>query len=466
MGITTFEQYLESLRDGREVYYRGEKIADITQHPILKIGIKLMEHFFGEKYLYRDQELGVKTSVFYKVPRSSADLLERSRLTYEITKEAVMILPHIGTDALIALTILTSKLKDKNLNKRVMEYANEAKKNNWFLSLATIDARGDRSLRPTEQVDRDLYVHVVEEKTEGIVVRGAKMHTGYASIDQGVIVIPGRALRKGEEDYAVAFAVPANTRGLKLIQRPSIATEAALHAWEGVRIGRENQVETMTILDNVFVPWERVFLYKDVVAGSQLALMFALQHRLSALSYRYALAEYLIGLGKLVAEANGVQKASHIIGDLKDLITYAEIQKICAKMACHECQIDETSGIAIPNIIYTNIGKMYSNEHYLPTIRSLIDMAGGVALTAPSGDDYANKELSPFIDKYLRGTIPGQDRFKLMLLLREWIALWGESAVYYIHAEGSMRASIIELVRSYDYTDAEAIVKKLLSRMK
>jgi aromatic ring hydroxylase len=308
-------------------------------------------------------------------------------------------------------------------------------------------------------------VHVVEEKADGIVVRGAKMHTGYASIDQGVIIIPGRALRKGEEEYAVAFAMPANAKGLKLIQRPSIATEAALHEWEGVRIGRENQVETLTILDNVFVPWERVFLYRDVSAGSQLALMFALQHRLSALSYRYALAEYLVGLGKLVAESNGVQKASHIIGDLKDLITYAEIQKICAKMACYECQIDETSGIAIPNIIYTNIGKMYSNEHYLPTIRSLIDIAGGVALTAPSGDDYANKELSPFIDKYLRGAIPGEDRFKLMLLLREWIALWGESAVYYIHAEGSMRASIIELVRSYQYSNAEAIVKKLLSSM-
>jgi aromatic ring hydroxylase len=466
MGLLTFDQYLESLRDGREVYYRGKRVADVTQHPILKIGTQLMEHFFEEKYLYYDTELGVKTSKFYKVPRSSADLLERSQLTYEITKDAVMILPHIGTDALIALAIITSKLKDMKYKERVIQYTNEAKKNNWFLSLATIDARGDRSLRPTEQEDPDLYVHVVEERTDGIVVRGAKMHTGYTSIDQGVIVIPGRALRKGEEDYAVAFALPANAKGLKLIQRPSIATEAARQEWEGVRVARENQVETLTILDNVFVPWERVFLYKDVPAGSELALMFALQHRLSAVSYRYALAEYLIGLGKLVAEANGVQKASHIIGDLKDLITYAEIQRICAKMACYECQIDERSGIAIPNIIYTNIGKMYSNEHYLSTIRSLIDIAGGVALTAPSGDDYANKELRPFIDKYLRGAIPGEDRFKLMLLLREWVALWGESAVYYIHAEGSMRASIIELVRSYNYTNAEGIVKRLLSRMK
>ncbi len=466
MGIVTFENYLESLKDGREVYYRGRRVPDVTQHPVLKIGVRLMRHFFGEKYLFDDPETGGKTSVFYKVPRSGADLLERSRLTYEITKDAVMILPHIGTDALLALAIVTSRLSDKKFGERVAAYTKEAKKNNWFLSLATIDSRGDRSLRPTEQADRDLYVRVVEEKKDGIVVRGAKMHTGYASIDQGLIVIPGRALRRGEEEYAAAFAIPANAKGLKLIQRPSIATEAALHEWEGVRIGKENQVETLTILDDVFIPWERVFLYRDVAAASQLALMFALQHRLSALSYRYALAEYLIGLGKIVAEANGVQKASHIIGDLKDLITYAEIQKICAKMACYECQIDDTSGIAIPNIVYTNIGKMYSNEHYLPTIRSLIDIAGGAALTAPSGDDYANKELAPFIGKYLRGAIPGEERFKLMLLMREWIALWGESAVYYIHAEGSMRASIIELVRSYNYTEAESIVRRLLAQMK
>jgi aromatic ring hydroxylase len=465
MGLLTFNQYLESLRDGREVYYRGKRVGDVTEHPVLKVGAKLMEHFFEEKYLYNDPELGVKTSKFYKVPRSSADLLERSQLTYEISKDAVMLLPHVGSDGLNALAIITCKLKDDKYYKRVMKYTNEAKKNNWFLSVATIDARGDRSLRPTEQVDPDLYVHVVEEKSDGIVVRGAKMHTGYTSIDQGVLVIPGRALRKGEEDYAIAFALPANAKGLKIMQRPSIATEAALHAWEGIRIARENQVETLTILDNVFVPWERVFLYKDVPAGSRLALMFALQHRLSAVSYRYALAEYLVGLGKLVAEANGIQKASHIINDLKDLITYAEIMMVCAKMACYECELDQTSGIAIPNIIYTNIGKMYSNERYLPTMRSLIDIAGGVCLTAPSGDDYANKELRPFIDKYLRGAIPGEDRFKLMLLLREWIALWGESAVYYIHAEGSIQASTIELVRSYDYSSAEAIVKRLLARM-
>jgi 4-hydroxybutyryl-CoA dehydratase/vinylacetyl-CoA-Delta-isomerase len=464
MGLLTFDDYLESLRDGREVYYRGQRVADVTKHPILRLAANLMKHFFDEKYLYDDPELGVRTSKFYKVPRSSADLLERSQLTYEITKDAVTILPHICTDGINALMIITSKLEDK-YRERVINYANEIMKNNLFFSVATIDVRGDRRLRPIQQEDPDLYVHVVDERDDGIIVRGAKMHTGYSTVDNGIFVLPGRSLREGEGDYAIAFAVPANAKGLKLIQRPCIATEAALHNWEGVRTRKEIQIETLTIFDNVFVPWEHVFIYKDIAAGGRVALMFALQHRLSAISYRYALAEYLIGLGKLIAQANGVDRAAHIVGDIKDLITYAEIQRMCAKMAAYECHIDEPSGIAIPNSTYTNIGKMYSNENYLPTIRSLIDIAGGIAITAPSGDDYASKELRPYIDKYLRGAIPGEDRFKLMLLLREWIALWGEGAGYYIHAEGSIRASIIELVRSYDYAESEGIVERLLSRM-
>jgi len=224
---------------------------------------------------------------------------------------------------------------------------------------------------------------------------------------------------------------------------------------------------TLTIFDNVFVPWEHVFICKDVAQANRAALMFALLHRLSSLSYRSALAEYLIGLGKLAAEANGVDKVSHIIMAIKDLIVYAETQRIMAKMAAYECDIDEATGIAIPNSIITNIGKMFSNENYLSTIKSLIDIAGGIAITAPTGDDYANKELRPFIKKYLRGAIPGEDRFKIMLLVRELVGLQGgENAILHVQAEGSIRASIIELVRSYDYTDSKRVVEKLLSKMK
>ena len=99
-------------------------------------------------------------------------------------------------------------------------------------------------------------------------------------------------------------------------------------------------------------------------------------------------------------------------------------------------------------------------------IRSLIDIAGGIAITAPSGDDYANEELKQSINKYLAAAISGEDRFKLMLILREQIAhLGGPESVIHVHAEGSMEASIIELYRSYDFTESKRLIENLLSEM-
>ncbi len=234
-----------------------------------------------------------------------------------------------------------------------------------------------------------------------------------------------------------------------------------------IRARKRSAGETLTVLDNVFIPWEHVFLYRDVAAASGLALLFALFHRLSALSYRAALSEHLIGLGKLVAEANGVERVAHIQRDLADLISFAEIQRLCARMAAYECRIDPKTGVAVPNHIYTNVGKLYSNGNYLNVIKSLIDIAGGAAITSPSAEDYQDEWLRTFVRKYMRGAVPGEDRFKLMLLLRETVALMGGAeAVIHIHAEGSMEASIIELNRSYNFSESKRVIENLISEMK
>lgn len=460
-----FEEYRTSLRDGRELYYRGKKVSDVTTHPILSLETNLVGYCFKPKYYYNAPEFGGEISKFYKVPRSSSDLLERCTITYEVTKEAGILLPHIGSDAILAATISTSNSEEK-FKERFNNYARQVIRNDLFLAVAQIDVKGDRRLGPSQQKDPDMYVHAVDEKVDGIIVRGAKMHTTFASVANEIFVLPGRSFREGDEDYAICFAVPVSTEGLKLIARPAIATEAALHEMEGPRSRKRIEGETLTIFEDVFVPWERVFVYKNTAVASGLALLFALWHRLSALSYRTALAEYLVGLGKLVAEANGVDGAAHIRRDMADLITFAEIQRVCARMAAYECHIDRKTGIAVPNQIYTNIGKLYSNEAYLNVIRSLIDIAGGIAITAPSGDDYSNEELKRSINKYLAGAIPGEDRFKLMLILRETIAhLGGPEAVIHVHAEGSIEASIIELYRSYNFAESKSLIRGLLSEM-
>ncbi len=460
-----FEKYKKSLVDGREVYYRGRKVEDVTKHPITSLEVDTMRHFFEKKFLYDDPELGAETSKFYKVPRTSSDLLERWQLTYEITKDAGVLMPHIGSDALFATMIVINDMDE--YRERITSYAQDVAKDNLFLAVAQIDVKGHRQLRPLQQEDPDVHVHVVDEKPDGVIVRGAKMHTTYSLVSNEILVLPGRGLRKGEEDYAICFAVPTNARGLKLISRPATATEAALHDLEGPRTKKVTHVESLTIFNNVFVPWERVFVHKDVERGTRLALLFALWHRLSAVSYRAGLAEYLVGLGKLVAEANGIDEVPHIQKDMVDLIAFAEIQKLCAKMAAYECTKDDGTGIAIPNAIYTNIGKLYSNENYLNVMRSLIDIGGGLIVAAPSGDDYANEELRRDINKYLRGAIPGEERFKLFLLLREAISLLGgEESVIHIHAEGSIRASLIELYRTYNFDEPKRIIGKLLSQIK
>jgi len=461
-----FGAYRNSLRDGREVYYRGKKVDDVTEHPILGLEVNLIEYYFDPDYYYDDPELHKRILKFYKTPHSSSELLERSAITYEITKEAGVLLPHIGSDAINAARISTSSLSS-NYRERFSSFADHVVSDNMLLGVAQIDAKGDRKLGPSHQKIPETYVHVVDENSDGIIVRGAKMHTTFAAVANEIFVLPGRSFREGDEDFAVCFAVPTNTEGLKLIARPAMGTEAALHGLEGPTSRKRRAGETTTIFEDVFVPWERVFVYKDIKVASGLALLFALWHRLSALSYRVGLAEHLIGLGKLVAEANGIDKASHIRRDIVDLISFTEIQRMCARMAAYECHIDKKTGIAIPNHIYTNVGKLYSNEAYLNVIRSLIDIAGGTACSAPSGDDYANNELKQDISKYLAGAIPGEDRFKLMLMVREKVALLGgEEAIIHIHAEGSMEASVIELYRSYDFTESTRVIKNVLSEMK
>jgi 4-hydroxybutyryl-CoA dehydratase/vinylacetyl-CoA-Delta-isomerase len=473
--IKNVEDYNESLRDGRIVFYRGKRVDDVTKHPILSLAVNPLAYFFGEgvedsesreRLFYYDPELKATVSSFYKEPRSPSDLYDRFQLTYDAAKAIGIITAHISSDAIFASRIVTAELGGE-YRQRLLSYAGNAVKNNLFIAGAQIDVKGHRTLRPGQQKDADLYVHAVEEKSDGIVVRGAKMHTSNAVVCNELFVLPGRAFREGEEDYAIAFAIPANAKGLKMICRPAIGAEAALNDLEGVRESKVAVLESLTILDDVFVPWERVFVYKDVEKATWLALMFALWHRFSAVSYRVGLADYLIGLAKLVAEANGVEQAPHIQKDIVDILTYSEILKMCAKMAAYEGIKHEETGIYIPNSICTNIGKLYSNANYLNAVHSLIDLAGGLAITAPSGDDYDNEELRKYINKYLSAAIPGEERFKLFLILRETVALMaGEESITHIHAEGSERASLLELYRTYDFDGPKQLIKRLLLKMR
>jgi aromatic ring hydroxylase len=464
--MRTKENYLKSLADGREIYYRGQKIKNIAEHPVLKIAaIHSAKLYDLTDRLYFDNVINTNVSKYFKVPKDGKDLLERHKMIYNHTllhNGIFNISQAIGSDAIFALMIVSKKI-DKSLGtsyyERVKKFYEYVIKSDITIAVAQTDVKGDRSKRPSEQEDPDMYVRIVERRNDGIIVRGAKAHTTQSAVSDEIIVIPTRAMRENEKDYAVAFSIPTNTKGLKMIIRPINEIEGNTSAI----ISKEDvELETLTIFDNVFVPWERVFLAGEYQFAGLLANLFATYHRFTAISYRAALANLFLGAASLMAKANGIIDEHHIKDDLLDIIYYKEILLMSAISAAYTPVIDEE--IAIPNPRYTNIGKLYTNTHFHNIIKDIIDIAGGIIVTMPSEEDLNNEEEKRYIEKYLRGAVNGKNRIKILKLVKELAAsfLTDRWLTSMIHAEGSIEVSKIALLRDYDIKSAEELVMRIL----
>ncbi len=457
--MRTKEEFVTGLRDKRKVFYRG-KLIDPTEHPVVKVAVSHASKLF--EYPGRVDQEG--KSKFFRVPRNSQDLMERHGLIYGLTMYCngiFNISQAIGSDALFAL-LITSRRVDRergtDYTKRVENYLAHVRDKDLTIATAQTDVKGDRSKRPKEQEDPDLYLRVKEVRSDGIVVRGAKAHTTQAAVSDEIIVIPTRAMREEEKEYAVAFAVPANTPGLRMYVRPIDELEGNSSA---VLSRQDYELETLTVFDDVFVPWDRVFLFQESKFAGQLATLFATFHRFTALSYRVATANLFLGAARLASFVNGIQNEKQVRDDIVDMIMYKEVMRATALSAAMSPVIEE--GVAIPNPVFTNVGKLYSNAHFHDVVRDLIDVSGGIIATMPSEEDLTGEGREEIM-KYLRGAVDGKERTQALKIAKELGSsnFTGYILTLMIHAEGSMEASKIELYRGYDFSDSEKLVKSLL----
>ncbi len=457
------EDYLNSLKDGRDVRYRGEKVESILDHPVLRVTALHASKLFSLSRGFFDEDLKQEVSRYYLVPQSSEHLMQRHKLIYETTMSCngiFNISQAIGSDALFSL-VLTSKKVDKshntNYSSRVTAYHNYAKKNDLTLAVAQTDVKGDRSKRPSEQADPDMYLRVLDVTDDGITVNGAKAHTTQGPVSDELIVLPTRAMTAEDKDYAISFAVPANSKGLKFIVRPIDELEGNSSS---VLSTKDYECESLTIFDKVHVPWDRVFLFKEHEFAGTLALNFVTYHRFTALSYRSASSNLYLGATSLVSKANGTTKAPHIHNNLVNIVMYKELMRMSAIAAAHTPTLDE--GIAIPNPLYTNIGKLYSNQNFARILEGLIDTAGGIIATMPSQEDMVNPLESEIITKYLAGATQGEERIRILKIAKELVgsSMAGYMMTLMIHAEGSMEASKLGIVRGYDgVSESEKLVE-------
>jgi aromatic ring hydroxylase len=467
----TAEDYKKSLLDGRTVYYRGKLVEDVTTHPVIGRAVEHAAIDYRMAHNASDRPLAVvdgpngPCSRYYEIPRSPEDLLQRSALIERATAlggTLVVLIKEIGTDALFALRLIAGHMDRKSQTsylKRVEAFHAHCRDGDLAVAVAQTDVKGDRSKGPTEQDHPDYYVRVVSQDADGLTLRGAKVHTSCSTNAHEIIVLPTRKLSAGEEAYAVACAVPANAPGLTML---ASGYGRSGNAFENPISAKHKMMETLTVFDDVKVPWDRVFLNGEVDMAGVLAKTFVEFHRFTAVSYKLPLVDLFVGASHLMAEYNGILRAGHVRDKLARLISYAQICRGMTREAAREA--DTVDGVAVPNAELINIAKLYFATNYHQALAWVQDIAGGLLATGPSAEDLEDPKLAALIDKYL-GAAGGspRDRLRLMNLIAEITAtdFGGYQAVLAVHAEGSIEAEKMTIWRQHDIKPRVRYAKRL-----
>lgn len=452
--MMTGRQYLASLRDGRVVYLDGERIDDVTAHPGLGASAQIVADTYDR--LHSAEPGAVNPAL--TIPRTVDDL--RARCDLLVRNDVALSLSAVAMALLTAGPELGES--DSSAPKRIRAWFDDCATRDVRVAELITDAKGDRTVSPSKQEDPDLYVRVVEHRKDGVVVRGAKFHITAGPLAHELVVLPTKRMRPGEEAYAIACAIPAAAPGV-------IQITSSHHARHGhVRDKPVTKAvalpDSMVVLDDVFVPYERVFLDGDVDRSAVIAHSLGLWERLSGVAHMAHLGDELVGLAQLIAEANGIAGIPHIKDKLADIILYATMTRACLEAAL--ANVDTTAdGMLIPGELYTNAGKLHAATHYAVMVRHLHDIAGGTVATAPSFADLDNPETRPYIQKYLQGAsgIRAEDRLALFHAIRNMTAdEWGgREAVSWLQSGGGLYAQRIVTRNHYDIDRARQLARHL-----
>ncbi len=449
MGLKTVEEYKQSLRDGRVVFYNGEKVEDVTTHPALQVGVGTasVDYAMAEMPEYEDlatvtdEKTGEPISRYYYTPKDTDDLLKRHELMVTGTRlggNTVPFTKDIGADAMNAVSMTANMIGKKEYVERAENFRAHLQKNDLSMAGAMTDVKGNRVLRPSDekQAHPDYYVRIVDRTKDGIIVRGAKAHITAAPYFNELLVMPCRNMTEADADYAVSFAIPANTKGVIQIAHPFAAHRD--QADFPVDLPVRNHTDSMIIFDDVLVPWERVFLCGEWQFAMPLVYNFATLHRHTGCSYHIPMYETMVGVAQAIAEYNGIERAPHIRQEITDLVIQVQTLKSLSRASCLDYEI--YGGIPIPNRTITNIAKYSYANNWHACVKIIQDIAGGLLVTAPTYRDWQNPKTKDFLDKYLGGKagIPTEHRLRMLQMIRHMTRPEGE--VVAIHAEGSLFA--------------------------
>ncbi len=471
--IKTVAQYLESLNDGREVWCLGERVADVRTHPTISTIIRMaaMDYVLPNHPDYRDifvtqDEDGEDINFLLTSPKSSEDMLRRRECYMVGMRSGGGVLVHcMGADALASFSV-AAEVMDKKMGtgyvERVEQYRRHLQKNDLALTGAITDVKGDRSLHPSQQKQhQDFYLRVVDRQKDGIIVRGAKVHISASPCANELLCLPCRTHGEADQDYALAFAVPVNTPGVKLLAvEPNVRLYGQECEFDYPLSDHLQPSESLVVFDDVFVPWERVFMCGEWQYSQVLAYAFASYHRLFGTCKMTSTLETMTGAASLIAEYNGVRNVPHVRKKLAWMAYITETVQMLAKQACLDPVTEFGMDVMMPNRMAINASKFTYASNFHQMVQNMQDIGGGLTTTVPAFRDWNNPELQPFIEKYLgaKGDVSTEERIRILRLIKDVTGNHWE--VDTIHGEGSMAAQEMFLFGSANWSKLHAAARR------
>jgi 4-hydroxybutyryl-CoA dehydratase/vinylacetyl-CoA-Delta-isomerase len=482
MALMNAEQYRESLARRRpmKVYIDGKLIEHPLEHPYVKTSVRTVGLTYELAHDPEHKHLTTATSKltgetinrFCHLHQSTDDLMRKVRMQRLLGQRCGTCFQRcVGWDALNAVWSVTFEMDQKlgtSYHERFKAFALAMEQNDWIVDGAMTDVKGDRSKRPLEQTDKDLYLHVVERRPDGVVIRGAKAHQTGAVSSHSVLVMPTMALTEDEKDYAIACALPSDAEGIIYIYGRQSCDERKLRGDEASDMDSGSACyggqEALIVFDNVFVPNDSIFMDGETAFAGLLVDRFASYHRQSYGGCKVGNGDVAIGAAASIAELNGIPKASHVKDKIVEMIHLNETLFACG-IACSASGTLLPAGIYYVDPLLANVCKQNVTRFPYEIARLLQDLAGGLMVTLPSGKDWLNPETHDFLVKYLAGG-EGQDTYTRLRMLRliENLTL-GRGAVAYLtesmHGAGSPQAQRILIGRLGNVEEKKVYAKSL-----
>ncbi|AMH43635.1 MULTISPECIES: 4-hydroxyphenylacetate 3-hydroxylase family protein [Burkholderiaceae] len=472
--IRTGEQYRDSIRDGRQVWINGERVKDVTTHPMFKPIVDIRARIYDMAHekatqdvmSYVDEKTGERNAVGLKLPYTQQDWHDKRLAVDTVLDDIGGIATRVGDETIGEMWSLYDGKDvlnevDPRFAANIERHINRALHEDPFHVSANTDPKGDRSKPPQEQ-DPDMLLHVVKETDAGIVVRGAKYETAAAYANQA-FVKPTIA-NWGDaklSDYAVGFVVNMSAPGLKFICRTGFAGRANPEDYP--LSNRCDEVDTLLIFDNVLIPWEDVLFYQHTKAAT---FIRSTLHRYSAFAFvqrNLRLADLMIGAALFNARQTGLEKQQAVQEKLSTLAVYRETinAHLTASIACGE---RSPAGLMMPNqsLLYTGRVQACSRLHEMMHLAR--ELCGGQICVTPDAASFANPEISGWLDKFytVNENWVSDDRRKLLAFARDLLNsdYAGHRLTFQLFAQSPPFAHLGAVFRNFDFDSTLGYVKK------